>query len=166
MNGDKCEWPCQIVCGSRCFWTFCIFGLATAQTVMSSRQSGEADGAFLAHYYDMFCLRFSQDGRPEDDITYKCQKRQTRGVWLPPGQQEKFFLDKSIFIRRNIKDGLFNTGAAAFAYSSPFQLAPYFISEIPPCGFCQPENTSDEGVLVCLILPPLPDRCWHLSRKP
>lgn len=40
----------------------------------------------------------------------------------------------------------------------------YFIQEIPPCGFCQAENTSDEGVLRSLIPPPPPDRCWHLSR--
>lgn len=57
-------------------------------------------------------------------------------------------------------------GRGGFAYLSLFQLAHYFIFEIPPCGFCHPENTSDEGVLDSLILALLPDRCWHLSWKP
>lgn len=44
--------------------------------------------------------------------------------------------------------------------------SPIISSHIPPCGFCQLENASDEGVLVCLVLAPLADRCWHLNQNP
>ena len=71
MNGDKCEQPCQIVCGSQLFWTFSIFGPRFVQTIMSSRQKSKAKLAlFWPIITKCFVSDFFQDGRPENDITY------------------------------------------------------------------------------------------------
>lgn len=172
-NGDKCERPCQTVCGSRCFWTRSTFGHvcwdwdATLQTKRSS--------FFSVNYYKMFCVLFfffffPQDGRPENDITRPTISKGENKGFLWEMQKSFNFSQTNRFSLHEIliKTDCLRRGRAQWGICIPshFQLVHYFISEIPPCGFCQPENTSDEGVLDSLILPLLPDRCWHLSETP
>lgn len=66
--GDKYERPCQIVCGSQCFWTFNTFGLVCANS--HELQTGEGEKLLLCGplLHDVLSPIF-QDGRPENDIT-------------------------------------------------------------------------------------------------
>lgn len=125
---------------------------------------------FSVDYYKMFCLLFFQDGRPENDITRPTiSKGENKGFLWEMQKSFNFFLTNRFSLHEIlIKTDCLRRGRAQWGICilSLFRHVHYFISEIPPCGFCQPENTSDEGVLDSLILPLLPDRCWHLSGTP
>lgn len=148
-NGDKCEQPCQTVCGSRCFWTCSTFGHACWDWDTSSRQN-EA-GSFQSIITRCFVPFFPQDGRPENHITRPtiC-KGENKGFLWEMQKSLNFFLPNRFSMHEIlIKTDCLRRGRAQWGICIPslFQLVHYFISEIPPCGFCQPENTSDEGVL-------------------
>lgn len=74
VNGDKCKQPCQIVCGSQCFFGLSAY-LASlfTQTIMSSRLKREA-GSFWPIITRCFVSVFFQQGRPENDITHESIK--------------------------------------------------------------------------------------------
>lgn len=168
-NGDKCEQPCQTVCGSRCFWTLdSTFGHVCWDWDTSSRQN-EAR-SFQSIITRCFVSFFFQDGRPENDITRPTiSKGKNKGFLWEMQKSFNFFLTNIFSLHEIlIKTDCLRRGRAQWGICIPslFRHVHYFISEIPPCGFCQPENTSDEGVLDSLILPLLPDRCWHLSGTP
>lgn len=164
-NGDKCEQPCQTV-------DLHAFGLAAHLATSAETETRAADKTKLLLFSQDVLSPFfpPEDGRPENDITRPTvSKGQNKGLLWKMQKSFSFFLTNRFSLHEIlIKTDCLRRGRAQWGICIPslFRLVHYFISEIPPCGFCQAENTSDEGVLDSLILPLLPDRCWHLSGTP
>lgn len=149
-NGDKCEQPCQTVCGSRCFWTCSTFGHACCDWDTSSRQNeaGSFQSIITRCFVPLFPPKMvAQRITSHIQLSAKAKTRASSGRCR---KVSTFFLTNRFSMHEIlIKTDCLRRGRAQWGICIPslFRLVHYFISEIPPCGFCQPENTSDEGVL-------------------
>lgn len=168
-NGDKCEQPCQTVCVD-----LDAFGLAAYLATFAESETRAPDKTkpvlFSQLLQDVLSPFFiSPRWSPREWHHTTISKGENRGFLWEMQKSFNFFLTNRFSLHEIlIKTDCLRRGRAQWGICIPslFWLVHYFISEIPPCGFCQPENTSDEGVLDSLILPLLPDRCWHLSGTP
>lgn len=79
-----------------CLWILVLldfqhFWPCFAQTITSSAPDRKEKLVLFGPLLQDVLSAFFQDGRPENDIIKKYQKRQKQGIWLPLGKR-KFFL--------------------------------------------------------------------------